>query len=330
MSILVKKAGLLTSLQDLGRQGYRSQGIPPGGAMDKYSMQLANFLVGNKPGEAALEIHSPGPELFFEKPALIAFAGADFEIFINQESIPSHYPVLVPQASLCRIGKAVKGGRLYLAIAQKLSVPALLGSKSTLVNAKMGGFQGRSLLEGDQLPFENPWRDAGNGQLQVYPWGIAYPYRITSDLSNELAFIPGKEWEEISSETQSIFLNEPFTIDHQSNRMGYALKGPILKRIKETELLSRAVTFGTIQLLPTGQMIVLMAEHQTTGGYPQIAHIIQAHLPLLAQLSPGTPVRFRRIELPEAERLWIVQQQLLKQLQIACNLKSKLFIKMSL
>lgn len=321
------KAGVLDSVQDMGRYGWQHLGINPGGVMDIVSARLANILVGNEPDEAVIELHFPASEFFFESPALIAVSGADFSAHVNGEEIDLLHPVLLSKYSILQFHRVKKGARAYLSVYGGLNIPAWLGSCSTHLKAGMGGFKGRALQKNDDIPMRST-RDlcplVGKKEYQVLPWRAEVDTNMS--VKDPILVLPGHEWDMLDIRSKVKFLGEEFAIAPQSDRMGYKLLGPFLAGNSHEEIVSTAVNFGTIQLLPGGHLIVLMADHQTTGGYPRIGHVISAHRSRLAQLKPGDTLRFRLTDLQTAEGMLIQQNQHLKQLQNACKFRLDEFL----
>ncbi|HYM94190.1 MAG TPA: biotin-dependent carboxyltransferase family protein [Chitinophagaceae bacterium] len=327
MSIRIIKAGVLDSFQDWGRYGYRHLGINPGGSMDKFSATTANMLVGNSPDEAIIEMHFPASVFLFEKPALIALAGADFSASINGESIPLLHAVAVNKNTILQLQQPLYGARVYLAIKGGFKIDQWLDSYSTHLKAMVGGFNGRSLRKDDQIFFQEINGLAslpGEKDFIILPWQADNNWNENS--GEKLWILPGHEWEGLTQKSQDNFLNSSFTITNQSDRMGYRLNGSILEMKTNEELVSSAVSFGTIQLLPDGRLILLMADHQTTGGYPRTAHVITAHHSKAAQMKSGDQIYFHFTDLQTAESLLLKQQQHLLQLQNACKFKLESFL----
>lgn len=322
MNLRIIKAGVLDTVQDLGRYGWQWLGINPGGVMDKYAAQMANVLVGNDPGAAVIELHFPCSEFFFEQPALIAICGADFSPHINGDEIECGQPVLLSKYSILQFHGIKKGARAYLAVYGGLNLSPWLNSNSTHIKAVAGGFQGRPLQKDDEIPLRCQ-RDFAfqlhKKEFSILPWKTE---AVAEDLpEQELLVLPGHEWKYLTGVSKERFLNDAFTISTQSDRMGYRLTGEPSGFEGPDEILSSVVSFGTIQRLPNGQLIVLMADHQTTGGYPRIAHVIAAHQGKLAQMMPGQSIRFILTSLQKAEELLIKQSQQLQQLRNACKFK---------
>jgi len=320
MSLKVFKAGILDSVQDLGRYGFQHLGINPGGVMDHFSAKVANILAGNPVNEAVIELHFPASIMIFQQTALIALSGADFSASISGENIPSNHPVLVKKNSILQFHHVKTGARVYLAVRGGLELPDWLGSRSTNLKAGAGGYMGRALRKEDEIFFRcnnNYSALLGEREFMVMPWSAD----TTTDHAEELLVLPGNEWERLTLQSKESFYMTSFVITQQSDRMGYRLNNIPLPSLTNTELVSSAVGFGTVQLLPDGRLIILMADHQTTGGYPRIAHVITAHHSKLAQMKPGDKLRFRATEQQKAEELLVKQQQHLLQLQNACTFR---------
>ncbi|HVM90136.1 MAG TPA: biotin-dependent carboxyltransferase family protein [Puia sp.] len=322
MSFSVIKPGLLDTIQDMGRYGYSHWGINPGGVMDRYAAQVGNMLVCNNINEAVIEIHFPGAQILFNQNALIAITGADFSPSINEQAIPIWQPVVVRKNTVLQFPKLVSGSVCYLSIHGGICADKWLNSYSTNLKASAGGLSGRPFKRNDEIFFkESAIYFAGllkeNTNLQVLPWRA--DVRKTYDFPHEIFIIKGNEWEQLTGNSQYDFIENNFTIHPSSDRMGYQLRGVPLQLNNKFEMISSGVNFGTIQLLPDGQLIVLMADHQTTGGYPRIGHAIAAHLPKLSQLRPSDCVTFRLVDIEIAEEMFCQQQKDLQILERACN-----------
>ena len=325
MSLRIIKAGILDTIQDLGRYGFQHLGINPGGAMDRFAASAINLLVGNNIDEALIEIHFPASIFLFEHETMLAIGGADFSATINGEDIPLWQPIITTKNSLLQFQKWKKGARCYLALKEKINIPKWLNSYSTNLKAASGGFNGRALQKDDVISFKEKKEYKiylKDNDLVILPWKADILW--SQKPIDRIAFISGNEWDRLTEESKNKFLNEPFVVGSLADRMGYRLQG-MLGAKEDGELVSSAVSFGTIQLLPNGELIVLMADHQTTGGYPRIAHVISPHLPLLAQSQPGDKIYFRLIDQGQVEDLLFLQQQHLLQLQNACKFRLEEF-----
>lgn len=307
MTVTVIEPGLQTQLQDEGRWGWQRDGVPVGGAMDAWSHRLANLLAGNAEDEATLEILMTGPRLRFDQDAVIALTGADLPASLDGQAVPMHRRIPVPAGAVLAFGRRRAGLRAYLAVAGGFDVPVVLGSRSTYVRGGFGGLQGRALRPGDVLPLRPSAAPAGAGRTEAAP---ALPPDLVPALPDPapdacatVAVLRGEHWDLFDAATRQALLAQAWRIGSQSDRMGYRLSGTALQRAPGEELLSEGVGFGTVQVPPDGQPIVLMAERQSTGGYPKIAHVASVDLPMLAQLAPGQRVRFELVSLDLAQAL---------------------------
>lgn len=324
MSVKIIKAGILDTTQDAGRFGHQHLGINPTGAMDQYAMQVANILVGNDPAEAVIEMHFPAAAFLFTRPALIALSGADLTASINGDEVPHQHPIIVGKNDVLQFHKPRNGARAYLAIAGGMEIKTWLNSRSTHLKAKAGGYEGRSLRKEDELFFRDPFPHNSTNGFTVLPWQAD---TSRTNASKEIMVLPGNEWERLTTGSQENFTMTSFVITQQSDRMGYRLNNIPLPVMKNEEVVSTAVSFGTVQLLPDGKLIVLMADHQTTGGYPRVAHVISAQHSRLAQLKAGDKIQFHFTDQQTAEELWLKQQQHLLQLQNACTFRLQEYFK---
>lgn len=325
MSLKIIKAGVLDTIQDLGRYGFQYLGINPGGAMDRFAAQVVNMLVGSEVSEPVVELHFPSSIFLFEQESMIAVGGADFSATINGEDIPVWQPVIIAKNSILQFEKWKKGARCYLAIREKLKIDKWLGSYSTNVKAASGGFNGRALQKNDEVSFKE--RSDYKCFLKdkdfvILPWKADILWKESP--VDRIAIVPGNEWELLTKESRKKIFKDLFVIGSLADRMGYRLQGAVNAK-QNCELVSSIVSFGTIQLLPNGELIILMADHQTAGGYPRIAHVASAHLPLLAQKKPGDKIQFRFIDQEDAEELLLLQHHHLQQLQNACKFRLEEF-----
>jgi len=327
MSLKIVKAGMLDSIQDMGRFGYQQVGINPTGVMDKFATAIANILVGNNYNEPVIEIHFPAATIFFEQATIIALSGADFNARINETQIPTNHPVIVNKNTTLQFHSLKNKSRCYLAIKGGMKLSKWLNSYSTNLVAEAGGFSGRRLLKDDILELNNgtnTYNLKDTDDFKILPWSANEDFGM--HYNEEFLVMQGSEWDWLDNPSQEKFLKNPFFISHNSDRMGYRLASEPLHSATKTELVSSAVNFGTIQLLPDGQLIILMADHQTTGGYPRLGNIISAQLPILAQMKAGDKIQFKFTDHQAAENLILKQQQHLTQLEIACKLRLENYI----
>ncbi len=310
--ITVVRPGMLTTVQDRGRHGLQHLGVGPGGAMDPVAHELANALVGNAPDAATLEFTLIGPELVFARAALIALCGAPFDASIEGCRLPGNRPVLVPAGARLVAGRALRGCRGYLAIAGGIAVEPVLESRSTYLPAAFGGLAGRALRAGDAVPLARNAATlarerfarlaspvpAGAGLVTVR-W-FTPPLTVLERAPIQVAAMTGRHFERFAPEAQAALFASAWRVLPDSNRMGFRLGGPRLDTVGRLEILSEPTCLGTVQVPAGGAPIVLMSDHQTTGGYPKIAEVASVDVPRVAQLAPGDELRLLRCTLEEA------------------------------
>ncbi len=305
MSIAVLRPGLLMSVQDRGRHGHQHVGLCPGGAMDVVSLTVANALVGNAHEAAAIEITVLGPDLEFERDTLVALAGGDFEA-----SMPCNRPVLLAAGTRLSITRALRGARAYLAVAGGVAVPPVLGSRSTYLPGRFGGLHGRVMKRGDRIPLADDSQTLSQQRYAALKqkrgnsvrWSVPPP-TIPDREPIVLHAMEGEHFGHFDATTQRTFFDTVWKIGPESNRMGFRLAGPTLARTSADEILSGPTALGSVQVPANGVPIALMADHQTTGGYPRIAEIASADVPRLAQLGPNGALHFARCSLDMAAEL---------------------------
>jgi urea carboxylase len=350
--IEVLKPGMFSTFQDLGRFGFQSLGVSVSGAMDELSHRLANLLVGNDEAQATLEMTMVGATLRFDASALIALCGADLEASLLSEggNAKSATPVdlaiatVVPAGSVLQFGKRQAGLRGYLAVAGGFDLPTVMGSASTHVRGALGGFEGRALRKGDVVglrgagamstPVGAPALRSSVGSARSASASVQVPaldatatellcQLIEADVGTPIRLSRGREWALFTPAAQRALTTESMTVTSQSDRMAYRLDGPVLERLQPGDILSEAVAFGTVQVPPQGLPMVLMADRQSTGGYPRIAQVASVDLPRLAQIAPGETIRFEMIEVAQAQRLLIERARLLQALResLASNIE---------
>jgi len=312
MSLKIIRQGVLDTIQDTCRYGYQYLGVNCNGAMDKFSMQLSNALLGKELNAPVIEIHFPSSQILFEKETIICLTGADFVPSINDQPVPLHHPIAISKRSVLKFEKSRSGARCYLSLINDLRIEQWMNSFSTNLKAGAGGYNGRSLLKNDVILFHNGLnlvRLLNGKDFVILPWKAS----DVVNTRNEIEFIIGSEWNWLAKDAQELFQEHWFQITNEADRMGYQLAGQSLNVKTKEELVSSAVCFGTVQLLPNGQLIILMADHQTAGGYPRVAHVISAHLPILAQKKPNDVIKFKMTSLEEAEKKIVNQKKYLQQ-----------------
>jgi antagonist of KipI len=324
MQITILKFGLLSTVQDLGRWLYLSQAVPVSGAMDTLSARIANKVVGNADDAAVIEFTYADAAFKTDTGLLIAYAGDGATLMAGEQKLPAERPIFVPAGITIKLSNNTAGSRAYLSIAGGWDVPDVLGSKSTFLTAGFGGLEGRALKAGDVLTSVEQMRDISQKILNSLKYeSINYPdwsmprQLLLPDNRKNIRAVPAHEFTWFNSRAIIDFLSTPYVVGRRSNRMGYHLEGAVIERSKKDELLSTAVTPGTIQVTGNGSMVLLMADCQTTGGYPRIAQVAAVDMHLCAQLKPGDAIYFKEISRHEAEMLYIEREQQLQKLTTA-------------
>lgn len=291
----VIKSGLFSTIQDMGRVGYRSKGIPLSGALDRSSAVLANWLVGNPPRAAVIEMTAEGLHGKMLASCAIAVTGGVAEMYRNDESLSENRTHYFNEGDVLRISRISSGYRAYLAVGGTLEADMVLGSASTYAPCGFGGFHGRSLRKGDELHFFYPHSPAYSQKALD-----SYEHTFTQEL---IRFVPGPEWGMLLDREMEYLLDTTFSVLPESDRMGIRLtaKNPYENNY---QIISVPVLPGTMQLLPDGRPVVLMADGQTTGGYPRIGQVIRQDMDILAQKRPHEKIRFKLISMEEALYLY--------------------------
>jgi antagonist of KipI len=325
------RPGMLTTIQDCGRFGYRRDGVVVAGAMDEWSLRIANLLVGNLSAQqsnlAALEFFLVGPTIDFHQDTTFAIYGGRWNAMLDDQSIQCGMPYRVQAGQRLEIREATEGSWGYLAIDGGIDVPEILGSRSTHTRSAMGGFHGRALKAGDRIAAVtngSSWISHAKCPSRYVPWSDSvYGGSQRGSPSSTIRFVHGSQWKLLDERSQACVTNSKWNISKNSDRMGYRLQSrstssdpqasdsPSLQLTSPFEMLSEPTTIGTIQLPAGGDPIILMTDAATTGGYPRIGHVAQVDIPRLAQQRPGTAIQLEDISLArsfelldERERLW--------------------------
>lgn len=316
------KSGLQTTVQDLGRYGFQKYGVIASGVMDPYAHRIANLLAGNEEHAAALEITLVGPAIEFHAEAFIALCGGDLSPKINGTEVGMWRTIAVQKGDTLTFGAPRTGCRTYLAVSGGLAVPTVMNSKSTYIRAGIGGFQGRALQAGDEVELTPLSPERAEALCHVkneeIDWLIP-PLRYSTNPI--IRMMKGRQFHLFNSDSKKQIFTDSFSVSPHSDRMGYRLEGTGLFLEEPSELISEAVAFGSIQVPSDGNPIVLLADRQTTGGYPKIGQVISVDLPLISQLKPGEQLRFQEVSLKEAQALYIEHEQQIRQLKMAIRLK---------
>ena len=304
----VLRAGMQTTVQDLGRDGYRQLGVSQSGALDAPALRIANLLVGNEENAAGLEITLGQFSVQFTKKGWIALTGAGSHATLDGVSLWTGWRYPVKSGQVLTMKMPLRGMRSYLAVAGGIKVPEVLNSRSTDIKAAFGGFEGRALQEGDVLAAGKASRELqkSTGVKQLL-------------FGNRIRALPGPEYQEFSEDARDAFWRTAWQLSPQSNRMGYRLHGHELTRDNKREMLSHGLVPGVVQVPHGGQPIVLMADAQTTGGYPRIGCVIEADLYNLAQIRLGMPIHFVKCTVEEALHAKYEQDKFINQIKWGLN-----------
>lgn len=282
MKMTILSPGPLTTVQDEGRFGYMNTGFSPGGAMDLGALRLANLLVGNKMGEGALEMTMAGITATFSCDSVIAVTGADVSPVLNGKSISMNESILVKKGDELKLGFASNGLRSYLAVAGGFDLPLVMGSLSTNLKCALGGFHGRKLAAGDEIPLKT--------SVSSFEKRSFVPTAQNGTLDIHVMLGPQEDY--FTSDGIRNFFTEEYTVSPQSDRMGIRLEGAAVESKNGVDIISDGIAHGSVQIPAAGTPILMMADRQTTGGYAKIATVISSDLDLLAQAKPGSKIRF--------------------------------------
>jgi len=299
MGFRVLKGGMLTTVQDFGRNGYQSQGFSVGGAMDVRSFKTANMLLDNPENEAVLEITLIGPVLEFTSSTIIAITGGDFSPTLNGEPVPMYTAVYVNKGDVLKFGSARTGTRCYVAFSGYLDIPVVMGSRCTSLKSKIGGFKGRKLEAGDYVSLRI--------KRQYLPFFLSRKLPVPDYDSDPgvLRVVMGPQDSLFSKQGIETFLNSEYTVTSDFDRMGCRLDGPIIAPKKTSDIISDGIAFGAIQVPSAGKPIILLADRQTTGGYAKIATIVSVDIPKLVQKKTDQKIRFQTVTIQEAQKLYM-------------------------
>ncbi len=293
--IEVLRGGVLTTVQDLGRPGWQSSGVPVGGALDTIALRVANVIVGNDDAAAGLECTARGPVLRFLMPARIALCGADVD------GVAMRRPLLFAAGEELSLEGIRRGGRVYMSVAGGIAVPRVLGSRSTHLAGGFGGCGGRALRAGDRLPVGTTDNLSWARGAPAH-WSVAesmVPELLSEHVVLRAVAGPQEDW--FDEDARRRFWDAEFVVDSKSDRMGLRVSGDSILPEGPRNMISEPVAFGSVQVPPDGLPIILLADRQTLGGYPKIATVISADRPKLARLHPGQRISFGQVSLVEAQ-----------------------------
>ena len=297
-ALRVDSPGPLTTVQDLGRYGYQRFGVPVSGAMDKFALRAGNLMVGNRGNAAALEFTLAGPKLLVLRSCRVAVTGAEAPVELDGMSVPQWQAFNATAGSVLNVGTTVDGLRGYLCLSGGIKVPRVLGSRSTYLKSGFGGFKGRAVSQDDVIQVGRT--QLGAVVMQGEPDPSFAPFYGNE---HDVRVVLGPQHEAFTDEGKFTLLNSVYTVAPQSDRVGYRLMGPVIEHSGSSDIVSDGAPMGAVQVPGDGQPIVLMADRGVTGGYPKIATVISADLPLVAQARPDDSVRFRAVTVEEAEQI---------------------------
>ena len=302
----VLNPGVLTTVQDFGRIGYQQFGVSVSGAMDPRAMRFANLLVGNPENEAVLECTMLGPQLQFDETTIIAVTGGNLGPTLDGQPLKTYCAYKVNAGQTLRFAGLRSGCRAYIAFAGGLDIPEVMGSRSTYMKAKIGGFKGRKLEKGDAIGFRDPKTELFNLDKRSLT-----PEFVPRDVYT-LHVIMGPQDDMFTEEGIKTFLSETYTVTPEFDRMGCRLDGPVIAHVNGGDIISDGIAFGAVQVPSAGKPIVMLADRQTTGGYTKIANVMTADFRILAQLKAGDKVRFEKISVAAAQEALLAERGALK------------------
>lgn len=307
MGIVFKKGGMFTTVQDYGRMGYQSNGFHVCGVMDRHSYWIANLLVDNRDTDAVLEFTLCGPTLYFTSDTVISITGGDFDPRINGEPVPMYHALSVKMGDELEMGYCKSGTWGYIAFAGCLDVPQVMGSRSTDIKCGFGGFQGRKIKDGDEIPFLLNVKKLPHMKERFVEaeelGGEEVEVRVTM----------GPQDDYFTEEGIETFLSNPYTVTHECDRMGYRFDGPVIEHNeKGADIVSDGIAKGAIQVPKEGKPIIMLSDRQTTGGYTKIANVISVDIPKLVQCRYPQRVRFVKVSVEEAQSIYRMERQRMK------------------
>ncbi|WP_297038126.1 biotin-dependent carboxyltransferase family protein [uncultured Dialister sp.] len=321
--IHIASHSLVTTIQDLGRVGYQKYGINVSGAMDPLSLRAANLLVGNEEGAGAIEMTLIGPDMTFEEDTLLALTGADLSPNIKGIPVPMYRPVAVKAGTVLSFGRPRLGVRGYMAVAGGFTVPSVMGSQSTYARAGIGGFEGRPIRAGDSVPTGEPsskvkkyMKSLLEGKSFGWPsWFAGNFYMNEKSLREPVRYTEGLQYDHFTEKSHQLLNEGHYIVTANSDRMGYRLSGPKLGLTSPLEMISEMCALGTIQVPPEGNPIILMAEHQSCAGYPEIGQAALVDIGRIAQKGPKDTICFKKISREEAEDEFIFMEKKMREIR---------------
>lgn len=313
MGIKFINGGFLTTIQDAGRTGFQEAGVTVAGVMDTRSYRLANILVGNEGTEAVLEVTLMGPVFEFTSDNIIAVTGGSLGPKLNGKDVPMYEAVLAKKGDTMSFMGIRSGSRAYVAFAGGLNTPLVMGSRSTHLKSQLGGLDGRKIGAGDAIEFLAPKTELPN---------FAARKTAAEDFSAAactLRVVMGPQDDCFTERGLSSFLGNEYVLTNEADRMGLRFEGEVIEHKNGGDIITDGIGFGAVQVPSHGQPIIMMADHQTTGGYTKIASVISVDLPKAAQLKPGCKVRFEKVTVEEAQDLYVKELEEMEKLKETLN-----------
>lgn len=310
MGFRVIKGGMLTTVQDMGRTGYQSQGFNVGGVMDARSFCIANLLLDNPENEAVLECTLIGPTLEFTSDMIIAITGGDFRPELNDDPVPMYTAIYVSKGDVLKLGSARTGRSCYIAFSNYLQIPVVMGSRSTNLKCRIGGFKGRKLEDGDYIETRIKRR-------KYLPFFLSrtLPLHEFEESNVTIRVVMGPQEAMFTKKGLDSFLHSEYTVSSSFDRMGMRLEGAFIDTKHGSDIISDGIALGAIQVPAHGKPIILLADHQTAGGYAKIATVATVDLPKLVQRRIDDKIRFEKITVTEAQRLLKQEQNELQEMR---------------
>ncbi len=314
MGIKILEGGLLTSVQDYGRYGYQKYGVNVSGALDNRALTIGNILVGNERKAAALETTLFGLKIEFLDDCFIAVTGGDLSAKINGELLERYSAIEVKRGDILHFERCLSGARSYICFSRGLDIKEVMGSCSTSQMSSTGGLKGRKLISGDVISFRSKVEKtslAGRRYLENY----------YNDDKNVLRVIKGPQYSYFSKNSLEIFFKSEYKFRSDSDRMGARFEGPVIEHVESADIISDGIALGAVQVPSSGRPIVMLADRQTTGGYPKIANVVSVDIPKVAQAKPGDVFSFKLVSYEEARKLYL--EHLLEMDRIEKNINER-------
>lgn len=308
MGIIFQNGGLLTTIQDAGRLGYQRYGLGVSGAVDVHAYIYANILAGNRKNEAVLEVTLLGPTIEFTSSTVIAITGGNLSPMINGVPCAMYRALRIQKGDILHFGTPKTGCRAYIAFAGGLAITPIMGSRSTYIKAHLGGYEGRKLKTGDEIAFRNPFfcpANIGRRRMQPDVFGGDYTVRV----------LMGPQEDRFTRKGIDTFLNNPYAVTNDYDRMGYRLTGPKIEHVTDGNIITDGIVFGAIQVPDSGKPIIMLSDRQTTGGYAKIASVINVDMPMVAQCKAGDTIRFVETDIETAQDAFLAQREKYRKLR---------------